>query len=143
MSSVFAESSKKCVAVVDPDQRSGRRIFRMVSRLGHLPVAIQDAEALRARGVRPRAFDLLLVTPASNDLVLAMEAVEEVHSIVGVHVPIGLIATRCDLRRAFMVVRAGPGDDAIAASADTEEILRFIERLLQPRGPSVLAACWE
>ncbi|MDM0039042.1 hypothetical protein QTH89_21590 [Variovorax sp. J22G21] len=44
--------AERCVAIVDSNRRSRRRVSSVVNRLGHMPVAFQDAQALRAHGVR-------------------------------------------------------------------------------------------
>ncbi|MDQ8023976.1 MAG: hypothetical protein REI94_19210 [Moraxellaceae bacterium] len=134
MNSASNRNSKKCVVIVDPERRSQNRISNLIRRLGHLAVAIQDAQALNAGGKRSFEFDLLLMVCPSCDHASAMCAIEEVRLLVGRDVPMGLIGAERDLARAFIVLHAGPGDDAIASPlSDLNAIQHLVDRVLPPR----------
>ncbi|MGJ7494603.1 winged helix-turn-helix domain-containing protein [Variovorax sp. RT4R15] len=135
MSLASRAHAERCVAIVDPDRRSRRRVSSVVNRLGHMPVAFQDAQAMRAHGVRPGEFDLLLIVcPSSNAEDLSMETVEEVCSLVGRKVPVGLVTGSRDLLRMFLISHAGSGDDAIRTPPSREELHHFVSKFMAHHG---------
>lgn len=143
MKSASVGYSKKSIVIVDPERRSRDRISGLISRLGYSPVAIQDAQALIVRGMRPLEFDLLLMVCSVSDHVSAMHAIEQMRLLVGRDVPMGLIGASRDLVRAFIVLHAGLGDDAIVSPpSDLHGIQYLVESLLKPRRiPSFGQAC--
>lgn len=142
MSLASRAHAERCVAIVDPERRSRRRISGAVNRLGHLPVAFQDAETMRARGVRRGEFDLLLIVcPPSNDDDLSMQAVEEVCSLVGRKVPVGLITGSRGLLRMFLISHAGAGDDAIRTPPSRGALHDFVSSFMAHHGIPTLELC--
>ena len=127
------ECSERGIAVVDPDNHFGDRISRMVRWLGHLPVVVHDAQALRTRGTRLGEFELLLMICPLTDSDAGMAVVQETRSLVGREVPLGLMVPSGELLRMFMVMHARHGDDAITLPLSMAGLYRFIRGLLPQR----------
>ncbi|MEP6720768.1 MAG: hypothetical protein ABJA77_04945 [Variovorax sp.] len=60
-----------------------------------------------------------------------MEAVQQVRSLVGLHVPMGLIAAREDLLRIFVVLHARHNDLATRTPPSTKELRNFLRALME------------
>ncbi|MEP6722916.1 MAG: hypothetical protein ABJA77_15825, partial [Variovorax sp.] len=105
------------IAIVDPKEDSRENTARVVRQLGH--DRSQTGE-----------FDLLLVN-CPIDFDSPMEAVQQVRSLGGLHVPMGLIAAREDLLRIFVVLHARHNDLATRTPPSTKELRNFLSRLLK------------